>query len=166
MKKFAALILALVMAFCLCACSDAPPIQVTYENLSVEMAAGFHYDEDLDGYCVGNATVYFYNDEEGELAEDEEYFTPKEYCEYYMDMFELSSDVVVDSETGIAYSTGYCEGEGEDGKIHDYGYIYFAFSKEEDNSCEYYLIECSAPDDEFSRYEDIFWNIAKSASIV
>lgn len=165
MKRFTALLLALMLVFALCACGALEPQEITYENMTTKISPAFQYDEEIDGYACGDATVYFTLDTAGEIKSNEVYFTAKEYCDAILEELGMDCATQVDHDTGIVYCQYVDEAEGVDGEMHKYDCITFFFSKVKDDCCEYYIVDCSTLEGQFAKYEADFWTVAKNAVI-
>ena len=165
MKKLSALILCLAMLLCLCACGTLEPKELQYEGLTGMISPAFNYSEEYGCWTMGDAAIYFDLYTEGEIKSNEVYFTTREYCDVLIDDIGVDASVMVDRESGVTYCTFNAESESIEGEMIEYTYLIFVYAKQGDNFCDYYTVECSAPADEFAKYEPEFWSFAKSITI-
>lgn len=155
MKRLTALMLALLTVLALCACGESEPVEISCDDLTTLISPAYKYNEKAGGYIRGKAEVYFDLYTEGKVESDKaEYFTAAEYCGVLIEKFGVEAEVTADG--GKTYFT--CDDGG-------YKYIFFVFAKEKADCCEYYTIQCSAPENVYAKYEADFSLIADNVKI-
>lgn len=156
MKKLIALMLALLTVLALCACGESAPVEISCDDLITLISPAYKYNEKADGYVRGKAEVYFDRYTEGAVESDAEYFSAEEYANALIEEFGVDAEAQTYGDSGAACFT--CVNEG-------YKLIFFVFAKEKADCCEYYTVQCSAPENAYAKYEADFALIADNVKI-